>query len=75
MLGVFKQIVLEIQRFFPELLHKVFILNAPMFFENVWDSQLRQSITNAKGFDSKLVISNSDTSDLLSEMVDEHDLP
>lgn len=38
MLGVFKQIVLEVQRFFPEMLHKLFVLNAPMFFENVWET-------------------------------------
>ena len=72
---VFKQLVLEVQRFFPELLHKVFVLNTPMFFENVWESQLRQSLAQPEKFDEKLIISNSDTCDELFELVDEHDLP
>ena len=36
-LACYKQIVLELQRFFPELVQKIFILNAPMFFENIWE--------------------------------------
>ena len=74
-LQVFKQLVLEVQRFFPELLYKAFVLNTPMFFENVWESQLRQSIAQPEQFDTKLVISNGDYCEELTELVDEHDLP
>jgi len=30
---MYKQMVLEVQRFFPEMLYKAFIVNTPMFFE------------------------------------------
>lgn len=32
MVTVYKQAVLEFQRFFQEMLYKAFIVNAPMFF-------------------------------------------
>ena len=44
MLMVYKQLVLEVQRFFPELVHKIYILNAPMFFEGIWEEELSQSV-------------------------------
>ena len=40
MLAVYKQISLEVQRFFPQMLHKAYILNTPMFFEGAWETQL-----------------------------------
>ena len=37
-LKAYQSIVLECQRFFPSLCHKIYILNAPMFFDNAWES-------------------------------------
>jgi len=37
MLLVYKQLVLEVQRFFPSLVHKIYVLSAPMFFDDVWE--------------------------------------
>lgn len=44
LLQVYKQIILEVQRFFPELLHKLYILNTPMFFDSAWDNELSTCI-------------------------------
>ena len=75
MIKVFKQLLLEVQRFFPELLHKCYVLNAPMFFDNVWESQLCQYVADQQGTLGKVVFSNSDTNDDLLEEVDEYELP
>ena len=40
MLTVYKQLVLEVQRFFPELVQKIYVVNAPLFFENIWEEEL-----------------------------------
>ena len=44
MLNVYKQLVLEVQRFFPSMLHKCYILNTPMFFEGAWDNELSKCL-------------------------------
>lgn len=44
MLVVYKQLVLEVQRFFPELVHKIYVLNAPLFFDGIWEEELSQSV-------------------------------
>jgi len=44
MVGVYKQISLEIQRFFPQMLHKLYILNTPMFFEGAWEQTLSKCL-------------------------------
>ena len=41
---VYKQAILEFQRFFQEMLHKAFIVNAPMFFQGLWEDELSVSI-------------------------------
>lgn len=65
--------VLEVQRFFPALLHRMYILNAPMFFEGIWETEM--SISVDKETQKKIVISSSETHDELLEQVDEHELP
>ena len=44
MLTVYKQLVLEVQRFFPELVHRIYVLNAPLFFDNIWEEELSVSV-------------------------------
>ena len=72
-LQVFKQLTLEVQRFFPELLHKLYILNTPMFFENAWEGELSACID--KETLQKVYISGDDSHDDLLAEVDEKDLP
>ena len=61
------------QRFFPELVHRIYVVNAPMFFEGVWETQLQQNVSEST--QKKVIISASENSDELLEDVDEHDLP
>ena len=35
---IYRQVVLEVQRYFPELLHRLYVVNAPTFFEDVWEN-------------------------------------
>ena len=73
-LQVYKQIILEVQRFFPELLHKLYILNTPMFFENAWENELSTCIDKQTVKD-KIFISGDDSHDDLLAEVDEKVLP
>ena len=73
-LTVYKQIVLELQRFFPELVQKIYILNAPMFFEGIWEETLSQSVENDT-VKKKIFISQTDIHDDLSKEVDQYELP
>ena len=73
MLSVYKQLILEVQRCFPELVEKIYILNAPMFFEGIWDDELSQTIE--QGTRCKIELSSSNTHDDLLEEVDSYDLP
>jgi hypothetical protein len=41
---VYKQAILEFQRFFQEMLFKAFIVNAPMFFQGLWEDELSVTI-------------------------------
>ena len=36
-IGAYRQVVLELQKFYPELVHKIFVLNSPMFLETVYE--------------------------------------
>lgn len=73
MIQVYKQLTLEVQRFFPELVHKIHVLNSPMFFENVWESELCQCVDEETL--NKILINSSGTSDELQEEIDEEELP
>jgi hypothetical protein len=62
MLSVYKQLVLEVQRFFPSMLHKCYILNTPMFFEGAWENELSKCL-NQGILDKKIFFSSNDTHD------------
>jgi hypothetical protein len=70
---VYKQLTLEVQRFFPELLHRLYILNTPMFFENAWENELSTIIH--KDTLKKVFMSGDDSHDELIAEVKECDLP
>mmetsp|Transcript_36544 Transcript_36544/g.56108 ORF Transcript_36544/g.56108 Transcript_36544/m.56108 type:complete len:173 (+) Transcript_36544:551-1069(+) len=74
MLQVYKQLVLEVQRFFPELLYKLYIVNAPIFFENIWETEL-SSCVDPDTIKNKIFISTSDTHEDLIAEVGEYELP
>ena len=74
MLAVYKQLCLEVQRFFPSMLQKVFILNTPMFFEGAWESQLSQCLDENIVKNKVFISSDESHEDLLAE-VNEHELP
>jgi len=65
--------LLEVQRFFPELVHKVYVLNTPIFFENVWESQFSKALKPASK--QKIKFSASATHQDLTNEVDEYELP
>ena len=73
MIQVYKQLLLEIQRFFHEMLYKAFIVNTPMFFESLWEDELAVSID--KSTLDKIEISGSENHPDTLELIDEHDLP
>lgn len=45
MLLIYKQLVLELSRFFPELVEKIYVLNCPMFLESIYEDELSKSLT------------------------------
>ena len=68
--------MLEVQRIFPELMNKLYIVNTPLFFENVWESTLIQSIVNHNTtLKNKILITSNITHDELLQEVDEYELP
>ena len=36
-LAAYRQIVLELQKFYPEMVHKIFVVNSPLFLETVYE--------------------------------------
>ena len=68
MLVVYRQLVLEVQRFFPELVQKIFVLNAPLFFDNIWEEELSQNVDPET--QQKIIISSAETHDDLLNEVD-----
>ena len=73
MIQVYKQLLLEIQRFFHEMLYKAYIVNTPMFFESLWEDELAISID--KSTLDKIEISGSENHPEMLELIDEYDLP
>ena len=74
MLSVYKQLCLEVQRFFPSMLQKLYILNTPMFFEGAWENQLSQCL-DPNIVKNKVFISSNESHEDLSAEVDEAELP
>jgi len=71
---VYKQMVLEVQRFFPEMLYKLYIVNTPVFFENIWETELSTCVDQST-IKTKIEISPENTHDDLVASVDPEELP
>ena len=69
----FRQMVLEMQRFFPEIIHKIYVVNVPVFFDGIWEDELSKNITSET--QKKMIFSQSESCPELLEDVDEYDLP
>lgn len=41
---IFRSLLIEFQRFYPELLDSCFVVNTPMFFEDYWESEIKPHI-------------------------------
>ena len=70
---VFRSVLIEYQRYYPELLDQCYILNTPMFFESFWDSEIKPHL-NAQTIQKIIITGESGHKDL-SERFDEGDLP
>lgn len=42
---IFKSLLIEFQRYYPELLDKCYIVNTPMFFEGLWESEIKPHLS------------------------------
>ncbi len=73
MLQTYKQLTLEVQRFFPCMLQKLYIVNAPLFFENIWESELSKCVDQETV--EKVAITSANTHDDLINEVDPDELP
>ena len=73
MIMAFRQLVLELQRFFPEFVHRIYCLNAPVFLDGLWEDELSKNI--APETIKKIVFSSGPSSPELLEDVDEYELP
>lgn len=73
MMKLYQQLCLEVQRFFPQMVQRVYVLNTPMFFENIWESQLVKCIN--ENTLKKVVITSNSTHPDLQNQVDEYELP
>lgn len=56
------------------MLHKVYILNTPMFFEGAWESQLSQCL-DKNIVKNKVFISSNESHEDLAAEVNEAELP
>lgn len=73
MVKVYQQAILEFQRFFPEILYKGFIVNAPMFFQGLWEDEL--SLTIDKSTLQKIEITGAECHNEMIKLIDPMDLP
>jgi len=70
---VFRTLLIEYQRYYPELLWRCFILNTPMFFEGFYDSEVKPHISPSTM--NKIVVTGESTHKDLQEMVEAGELP
>lgn len=42
---IFRTLLIEFQYYYPELLQRCYILNAPMFFEGFYDSEVKSHLS------------------------------
>jgi hypothetical protein len=70
---IFKTLLIEYQRYYPEILSKCYVLNTPMFFEGFWESEIKPHLSQKTC--SKIVVTGESSHKELQERVDAAELP
>ena len=70
---IFKSLLIEFQRFYPEMLDSLFVVNTPMFFDGIWESEIKPNLVEKTI--SKIHITGESTHKLLQERFDADKLP
>lgn len=70
---IFRSLLIEFQRYYPEILDSCYFVNTPMFFEGFWESEIKPHI-DAKTA-AKVIITGENSHKTLQENVDAEKLP
>jgi len=70
---IFKSLLIEFQHFYPELVHRCFVVNTPMFFESFFESEIKPFLAAKTAV--KVFITGENTHKGLLENVDQDKLP
>jgi hypothetical protein len=66
-------LLIEFQRFYPELIDRCFIVNTPIFFEDFYEAELKPYISERTA--TKIIITGENTHKELLEKIDQDKLP
>ncbi len=70
---IFRSLLIEFQRYYPEMLDKCFVLNTPMFFEDYYEAEIKPHLS--KKLAQKVVITGESFHKELIEKIDSDKLP
>jgi CRAL/TRIO domain len=70
---VFRSLLIELQRYYPEMLNRCFVLNTPMFFESFWESEIKPHLSPVTV--AKVTVTGESSHKDLVEQVDANELP
>ena len=65
---IFRSLLIEFQRYYPEIVNSCYVVNTPMFFESYYESEIRPFISAKTA--AKVVITGENTHKGLVENVD-----
>ncbi len=70
---IFKSLLIEFQRYYPELLDTCYVVNTPMFFQDIYDFEIKPIISKETA--AKIIITGEQTHKSLQDKVDVDKLP
>ena len=70
---VFQSLMIEMQRYYPEMLYSCYIVNAPMFFEAHFETEVCPNLSNDTK--AKITVTGSSTHNDLIQNIDPSELP
>ena len=70
---IFRTLLIEVQRYYPEMLDSCYFVNTPMFFEGVWESEIKPHLHPKTA--SKVIITGENSHKDLMDRVDADKLP
>ena len=71
--SILKTLLMEFQRYYPEMLDKCYILNTPIFFQDYWEHEIRPKISARTA--SKVILTGESKHQELLERVEHAKLP